>query len=291
MMIELLAPAKVNLSLYITDKRDDGYHELITRMQKLDLCDRLTIELTDSGVVEICCDAVDVLSDETNLAVRAAKEFFNCHGNERGYGLNIELTKRIPVAAGLGGGSSDGAAILKGLNRLFGAPFSELELISVGRRLGADFGFFVSDYTSVCATGIGDELEPAEDVGGHYYLLVNPGISVETKWVYDNYRLTKKNNKFRFCGSQNIEKKGFSIDNLYNDLEQVTIPRHPVIGELKKMLIKQGAAGALMSGSGPTVFGLFEDKNCIEAAFDSLTKRFSQQKGYRIISTEAFSRI
>ena len=288
MMIELSAPAKVNLCLRVTGKRLDGYHELSTRMQKLDLCDLIRIELTDAGTVGIVCDGEDVPADGSNLAVMAARKFFQSYGNEHGYGLNINLTKRIPVAAGLGGGSSDGAAVLNGLNRLFDCPFSEKELIDIGRQLGADVAFFVSAHTAVRATGIGDRLEQARSVDNYYYLLVNPGIHVATSWVYDNYRLTKESNKFKLCGSQNSEEIEFSAAQLHNDLERVTIPRHPVIGELKTLLLEQGASGALMSGSGPTVFGLFTDRKRVDKASAAVAKRFSEEKGYRIFAVEAY---
>ncbi len=288
MMIELSAPAKVNLSLHITGRRTDGYHELSTRMQKLDLCDRLQLELTDTGTIEIVCGGEDVPADASNLAVRAAARFFQKYGNEQSYGLRIKLTKRIPVAAGLGGGSSDGAAVLKGLNRLFEHPLTEVELLEIGRQLGVDVAFFVSGHSSVWATGIGDQLEQARSVDNYHYLLVNPGISVATRWVYENYRLTKENNKFSICGSQNSKDIEFSAEGLHNDLEQVTLPRYPVIGELKALLLEQGASGALMSGSGPTVFALFADRNRIETAFAAVTKRFSKQKGYRIFIAQAY---
>ena len=140
MNIELPAPAKVNLNLYVTGRRADGYHELFTRMQKLDFCDQVELELNDSGVVELDCDNKNLGADQSNLAVRAAHKFFLVYDRGGPHGLNIKLTKRIPVAAGLGGGSSDGAAVLNGLNELFGFPFSEEELIDCGRSPGAEFG-------------------------------------------------------------------------------------------------------------------------------------------------------
>ena len=287
MKIELQAPAKVNLSLHVTGRREDGYHELVTRMQKLDYCDRLVLELTDSGSVEIHCDTNNVGADQSNLAVRAAHKFFQEYGQGGRYGLKIKLSKHIPVAAGLGGGSSDGAAVLNGLNELFEFPFSEQELIRCGRSLGADFAFFVSACPATVATGIGDKLNKARTVNQYHYLLVNPGICVETKWVYDNYRLTKKGDKFIFAGSLNNDGQDFTPADLHNDLETVTVERFPVIGEIKEELMGLGAAGALMSGSGPTVFGIFENERKAEAAAFSMTSKYAAEAGYRIFSAKA----
>ena len=288
MKIELPAPAKINLNLHVTGRRQDGYHELVTRMQKLDCCDWLELELTDKGQIEILCDSDEVGSDSSNHAVRAAHQFFRSGGMSGRHGLKIKLVKKIPVAAGLGGGSSDGASVLKGLNELCGFPFSEAELIDCGRGLGADFAFFLSGYTAAVARGIGDELERAESADQYHYLLVNPGVPVETRWVYDNYRLTKKADKFIFPGSLNTDEQSFTPAALHNDLEAVTIARYPVIDRIKEMLMEDGAAGALMSGSGPTVFGLFNDERSAEAAVRSLARKFADKAEYRIIAAKAF---
>ncbi|MGI9538106.1 MAG: 4-(cytidine 5'-diphospho)-2-C-methyl-D-erythritol kinase [Desulfocapsaceae bacterium] len=288
MKIELPAPAKVNLYLHVTGRREDGYHELITRMQKLDFCDQVTLELNDSGIIEIDCDNDHIGADQSNLAVRAAQNFFLAHDQGGRHGLKIKLEKRIPIAAGLGGGSSDGAAVLRGLNELFGFPFSERQLIDCGRGLGADFAFFISSHEAAVATGIGDKLDKVDAVGQYHYLLVNPGIHVETRWVYDNYRLTKNGDNFIFPGSLNSDDQEFTPADLHNDLEAVTVGRHPVIAQVKELLIVAGAAGALMSGSGPTVFGLFEDEKSAETAAHSLTRKVVNEAGWRIISAKTF---
>ena len=288
MRVELAAPAKLNLSLHVIGRRPDGYHELVTRMQKIDLCDRVLIERRDRAGIEISCDWPTVPSDHTNLAAKAASAFLQA-SDLANCGLSITLTKCIPAAAGLGGGSSDGAAVLNGLNRLFDYPFTEQELMRIGRTLGADFGFLIYNRNAAVATGIGDQLREAETVDRFHYLLVNPGISVETKWVYDNYRLTKDSDKFILCGSQPCENAVFTPDDLHNDLEQVTIPRYPVIGRIKKQLLDVGASGALMSGSGPTVFGLFDDFTEAEAARGSLTKRFTPQAGCTVFLARAYT--
>ncbi|NNK12686.1 MAG: 4-(cytidine 5'-diphospho)-2-C-methyl-D-erythritol kinase [Desulfofustis sp.] len=287
MKIELPAPAKINLTLHVTGRRKDGYHNLVTRMQKLDCCDWLELELTDTGQVEIFCDSDEVGDDQSNYAVRAAHLFFQSCGNSRRHGLKIRLVKQIPVAAGLGGGSSDGASVLKGLNELYGFPFSEAELIDCGRSLGADFAFFLSGHVAAVARGIGDILEKADSVDQYHYLLINPGVQVNTRWVYGNYSLTKKTEKFIFRGSLKTVEQGFTPAALHNDLEPVTIARYPVIERIKNMLMEDGAAGALMSGSGPTVFGLFDDERSAEAAVISLTRKFADKAEYRIITAKA----
>lgn len=289
MRVELAAPAKLNLSLHVTGRRPDGYHELVTRMQKIDLCDQIVIEVNKRGGIEISCNWPTVPSDHSNLAFKAASEFLEASSLATTCGLSIILTKSIPAAAGLGGGSSDGAAVLNGLNRLFKYPLTEQELMEIGRLLGADFGFLISDRNAAVATGIGDQLHEADTVDQFYYLLVNPGIKVATKWVYDNYRLTKDGDKFILCGSQTNEDVVFTPEDLHNDLEQVTIPRYPVIGRIKKQLLDEGASGALMSGSGPTVFGLFEDLNVAQAAHGSLTRRFTAQAGCTVLLARAYT--
>jgi 4-diphosphocytidyl-2-C-methyl-D-erythritol kinase len=289
MRVELAAPAKLNLSLHVTGRRPDGYHELVTRMQKIDLCDQVVIQTRGQAGIEISCDWPTVPSDHTNLAVKAASAFLQASNLGSACGLSITLNKSIPAAAGLGGGSSDGAAVLNGLNRLFDYPLTEAQLMQIGRTLGADFGFLISSHQAVVATGIGDQLRQAETVDRFHYLLVNPGIRVETKWVYDNYRLTKDSDKFILCGSQTSENAVFTLDDLHNDLEQVTMPRYPVIGRIKQQLLDEGASGALMSGSGPTVFGLFDNLEVAEAAQGSLTRRFTAQAGCTVLLTKAYT--
>lgn len=289
MVIELAAPAKVNLCLHVTGRRPDGYHDLVTLLQKIDLHDLLTIELTDHPAVTLTCDHVGIPTDHLNLAVRAASALLRACNRENNTGLKIGLRKRIPAAAGLGGGSSDGAVVLKGLNNLLDEPLSEQELMEVGRSLGADFGFFVSDFKAALATGIGDTLTEAPPADQFHYLLVNPGIRVETAWVYRNFQLTNKSDKFIHWGSQNSENAKFKPGGLHNDLEQVTIARYPVIDTIKKHLLDEGASGALMSGSGPTVFGLFDQRNEAEAAYETVVRRFRTQKGYSVFLAKAYT--
>lgn len=290
--IALSAPAKVNLSLHVVGRRDDGYHELVTRMQKLELCDWLELESGTGGIVMSCSDN-SLPVDENNLAVQAARRFFSAYRAPGVSGLKIRLEKRIPAAAGLGGGSSDAAAVLVGLNQLFRLPFSEDELLALGRSLGADVPFFVSDAPAVCATGIGERLRPVASCSSYCYILVNPDLAVSTRWVYERYRminrLTNKSNEFKLFGFQNGMEEGFCIEDLHNDLEQVTEAQYPVIGKIKRKCIECGAAGALMSGSGPTVFGLFAQELQAQQALAEMRREFPESDGYRIYLTRAYT--
>jgi 4-diphosphocytidyl-2-C-methyl-D-erythritol kinase len=261
------APAKVNLFLHVIGKRPDGYHDLFSLMCPVALYD--TIHLTTGAAgIAVSCDHPDVPEDSTNLAVRAANAFFDtAFGGKmpNASGLTIHIEKKIPVGAGLGGGSSDAAAVLKALNNHFGHPLSTSVLMRLGAGIGADIPFFILG-TPALASGIGDRLVPFRHLTPWTVLLVYPNEAVSTAWVYKNLnlRLTKdekKLSKFHFDG------RIFNVDNhLINDLELVTMTALPVIREIKRLLLAHGAAGAMMTGSGSTVFGLFADAGQAESA-------------------------
>jgi len=254
------APAKINLFLRITGKRPDGYHDLYTLMCPLALCDTLTLRMGGTGVV-VVCDHPGVPQDASNLAARSAHLFLKTAFAGKAppvSGLTIHIDKKIPVGAGLGGGSSDAAAVLVALNGYFGQPLTTRALMALGTRLGADVPFFILGGAAL-ATGIGDRLQPFPHLTPWTALLVYPNEVVSTAWVYKNLnlRLTKdekKLSKFNFDG------RLFNVDeHLVNDLEPVTERAFPVIREIKRLLLAHGAAGAMMAGSGSTVFGLFAD--------------------------------
>ena len=278
MSLKILSPAKINLFLHITAKRPDGYHDLITLMCCVGLFDTITLTL---GVPEISvdCDHPQVPADESNLACRAAHLFFS--RLERDEGLKITINKQIPVAAGLGGGSSNAAAVLAALNRYYGRPLSRNELMALGRSIGADVPFFIGRKPAL-ATGIGDRLEFYDGLRPHKVLIVNPGFGVSTETVYKNFNLgltkcKKKLNLFSF------KNKDFDIArHLCNDLETVVEDRYPEVIEAKEALLKNGAAGGLMSGSGPTVFGLFSDSDRAWKAKEIL----SQNDNWRLFLTD-----
>ena len=258
--LHVKAPAKINLFLRITGKRPDGYHELYTLMCPLALYDTLTLNAGGTGIV-VVCDHPGVPEDASNLAARSAHLFLETAfaGNALPIsGLTIHIDKKIPVGAGLGGGSSDAAAVLMALNDHFGQPLATRALMALGTRLGADVPFFILGVPAL-ATGIGDRLEPFPHLTPWTALLVYPNEVVSTAWVYKNLnlRLTKeekKLSKFHFDG------RLFNVnEHLVNDLEPVTERAFPVIRAIKRLLLAHGAAGAMMSGSGSTVFGLFAD--------------------------------
>ncbi len=250
--LTLLAPAKLNLHLKVVGRRPDGMHELVTLMQPLSLADRLVLEPGGEGI-SFTCDVAGLQED--NLVERAARLWFRAAGLEAGVSLRLE--KNIPVAAGLGGGSSDAAATLLGLNRLYGQPLDMARLQDLAAALGADVPFFLHGVTALC-TGVGDRVEPWPHYRRWHYLLVNPGIEVSTAWVYGQLDLAwtirpNLNKIYRLpSGDSPLE------DLLVNDLEEVTIRAYPELEAIKETLSRAGARGVLMSGSGPTVFGVFD---------------------------------
>ena len=273
--LTLHAPAKINLWLRVTGRRADGYHTLDTLMQKVALYDRIELRRTGrtGQAVRLSCPDSALPEDGANLVHRAAALFLARVGGRivgPGQGVDVVLFKSIPVAAGLGGGSSDAAAVLLGMNTLFQAGCSGRELADMGLALGADVPFFISSLVAARATGIGEVLAPAPPLAGYLVLLVNPGFSVSTKWAYESLALT--------AGEKDSSLHGSPVDNngstppvslsgqdsdrpvMVNDLEQVTACRHREIKEIKGLLLDSGAETAMMSGSGPTVFALFPEQ-------------------------------
>jgi len=251
--LTLKAPAKVNYRLDVLRRRPDGYHDLRMIMQRIDLCDEITIALSHTPGIRVACGRDGVPDGPGNITWRAANALLTLSGKETG--IDIAITKNIPVAAGLGGGSSDAATVLLGVNELLELNLGIKRLMEIGVTLGADVPFFVFGRTAL-AEGIGELLTPIDAAPPLWLVLVNPNIPVSTAWVYQSLRLTGER-----IGA-NIPRFFKDVADvcavLSNDLEAVTIERYPVIGEIKERLVAAGAAGALMSGSGPTVFGLFE---------------------------------
>jgi 4-diphosphocytidyl-2-C-methyl-D-erythritol kinase len=262
------APAKVNLILDVLGRRPDGYHEVAMLMVRLSLHDRVTVSLTSGSGITVACPGLDLAAGEENIAVRAARLFLAHTGIETG--VAIAIAKQIPAAAGLGGGSSDAAAVLLALNDLLdtGLPCGELQ--SLGVRLGADVPFFLCGEMAAWATGIGERLEPWRGLPPCWLVLVNPRFAVSTAWVYQNLGLTHQR-----CMSKIPrfpERAAELVPLLRNDLEAVTSSRHPEIAAIKQRLLQAGALGALMSGSGPTVFGVFAGQSAAETAAARLAR-------------------
>jgi 4-diphosphocytidyl-2-C-methyl-D-erythritol kinase len=253
--VHLKAPAKVNFRLDVLGKRPDGYHDVRMVMQRIDLCDDITIALTGTPGIRVICGKAGVPDGPGNIAWRAADALLGLAADKPG--LDITIAKRIPVAAGLGGGSSDAAAVLMGVNELLGLGFSAARLMEIGVGLGADVPFFVFKKPAL-AEGVGERLAPLEAIPAVWLVLVNPNVPVSTAWAYQNLQLTN-----RHTGDMIPRFYGTVADLcaiLANDLETVTITRFPVIREIKDRLVACGARGTLMSGSGPTVFGVFDEE-------------------------------
>ncbi len=265
--LTLKAPAKVNYRLEVLRRRPDGYHDLRMIMQRIDLCDEITITLADTPGVRVSCGREGVPDGPENIAWRAATALLNLSGREAG--IDIAITKNIPVAAGLGGGSSDAATVLLGVNELLGLGLATERLMEIGLTLGADVPFFVFGENAL-AEGVGEILTAIEAVPPLWLVIVNPNIPVSTAWVYQSLRLTGERNGDTI--PRFFEDVADVCAVLANDLEPVTIGKYPVIGEIKERLIAEGAAGALMSGSGPTVFGLFEVEDEARRAARSIAR-------------------
>jgi len=277
--ITLQAPAKVNLFLQVIGKRPDNYHDLFSLMCPISLYDTVTLNFRPHNPsISVDCSAPNVPDDDTNLAHKAAAFFKKQWKHE--VGLNISIHKRIPVAAGLGGGSSDAAAVLLGLNRYFGNPFTRDQLMPIGLTLGADVPFFIYQKPAI-ATGVGEKLEPFAHLKPYHILLVNPGYGVSTAKIFKNLnlRLTKCEKILKYSC---FNERGFdAVKHLCNDLETVAASLHPDIGQAKAAFLEHGALGALMSGSGPTVFGLFSDAKALEKAHDRIRQDFSEWNLYK----------
>lgn len=266
-MIKKISPAKLNLFLEVLGKRADGYHDIRTLMQRISLCDEMLFEPADHGI-RIHCPDSSLSEGEDNIVFRAAQIFLsNVHTT---MGIQVTIRKNIPVAAGLGGGSSNAATTLMTLNEMFHFPCTTDQLMNMASSLGADVPFFIFGKTA-WGTGIGDQLTAADAVPPLCFVIINPGFEISTKMVYDtfNLRLTKESIEYTRFDLSSAEKiaKG-----LYNDLETVTIHRFPVLQQLKELLLAEGASGALMSGSGPTVFGIFTEEDKASNAEKSLKK-------------------
>ena len=261
------APAKINLCLHVLGRLANGYHELAMAMQRVDLFDTITISLSKQRGIRVQCSGVELTCDGENIAARAAQLLLaemKCD-----IGVEIEIEKKIPVAAGLGGGSSDAATVLLGLSEMLNAGISRSRLQKLGGQLGSDVPFFVFGQPA-WATGTGICLEPLPVLPDVTYLLVNPGIAVSTAEVYRSLQLTKGGELANLPRFSVVTKEDLCCA-LHNDLERVTLNRFPLIAEIKQRLVELGALDALMSGSGSTVFGIYSDYSAAENAAQYLS--------------------
>ena len=258
--VGLEAFGKINLSLDVLKRRPDGYHELRMIMQTVDLCDRVTISKNQTGCIRISCSKPGLPTDERNLAYKAARLFMDEYGIDAG--VDIDIIKCIPEAAGMAGGSADAAAVLKGMDRLFEMGHTAKELASLGLRIGADVPYCVMGGIAL-AEGIGEVLTPICPMPDCRVVLALPHFGISTKYVYEHLDLTAVNRHpdtdsiIHAIGRGDIAAAAALMVNV---LETVSIPAHPEIAYIKEEMLKCGALGSLMSGSGPTVFGIFDDE-------------------------------
>ena len=265
-------PAKVNLGLHILGKREDGFHELETLFQMVNWFDEIKIECLSRGL-ELVCDQPDIPHDEGNLAIKAA-QILQTQFPDRCKGARIYLSKNIPHGAGLGGGSGNAAGVLLGLNFLWDLKLKRKDLILIASKLGSDVPFFLF---SPCAIGRGrgEILESVNSSIKFYILMVYPGFSVSTALVYENLKLklTKRQNNISILKNFLLQLEYAQLGaNWSNDLEPIVFQEHPGLSEIKKGMLALGAKGALLSGSGSTVFGIFDNPEIAKNAYAQLDR-------------------
>ena len=268
--ISLKALAKINLGLDVVRRREDGYHEVRMIMQTIHLYDRLDIKRTKESGIQIQTNLSFLPVNENNLIYKAAKLLMDEFSITDG--VSVKLDKRIPVAAGMAGGSTDAAAMLFGMNRLFSLGLTKRQLMERGVQIGADVPYCIMRGTAL-AEGIGEELSPLAPMVKCPVLIAKPSISVSTKFVYQNLKLddaTIHPDIDRLIDDIKAKKLYDIAAHMGNVLETVTIPNYPVIDEIKKHMLSHGAVGAMMSGSGPTVFGLFDDEATAKKAYKAM---------------------
>lgn len=268
--ISLKALAKINLGLDVVRRREDGYHEVRMIMQTIHLYDRLDIKRTQEPGIQIQTNLSFLPVNENNLIYKAAKLLMDEFSITDG--VSVKLDKRIPVAAGMAGGSTDAAAMLIGVNRLFSLGLTKRQLMERGVQIGADVPYCIMRGTAL-AEGIGEELSPLPPMVKCPVLIAKPSISVSTKFVYQNLKLddTTIHPDIDLLIDDIKAKSLHDIAaHMGNVLETVTIPNYPVIDEIKKHMLSNGAVGAMMSGSGPTVFGLFDDEDTAKKAYKAM---------------------
>ncbi len=278
--LQLKAYAKINLGLDVVRKREDGYHEVRMVMQTIKLYDKLTFRVLEEDAIRLKTNLGFLPVDENNLVYKAVKLLKDTYHVEKG--LEIDLFKCIPVAAGMAGGSTDCAAALVGASKLFGLHLSKQELMDLGVKLGADVPYCVLRGTAL-SEGIGEILTPLPPIPDCHILIAKPSISVSTKFVYKNLKANELEKHPDIDGMVEAIQKGSLrgiTDRMENVLETVTIPAYPIIEDIKNCMKENGAINSLMSGSGPTVFGIFEDEQMAEQARDMIRKKDYAQQVY-----------
>ena len=270
--ITLKALAKINLGLDVVRRREDGYHEVRMVMQTIHLYDKLDIKKIAEPGIKITSNLSYVPTNENNLVYKAGKLLMDEFDIKEG--VSVHLQKRIPVAAGMAGGSSDAAAMLYGMNQIFDLGLSRRELMERGVKIGADVPYCLMRGTAL-AEGIGEKLTSLPPMVKCPVLIAKPSISVSTKFVYENLKLNDETIHPDIDQLvKDIEDKDLHAiaGRMGNVLESVTIPEYPIIAQIKEQMMQSGAINSMMSGSGPTVFGLFEDEETAKKAYDDMVK-------------------
>jgi 4-diphosphocytidyl-2-C-methyl-D-erythritol kinase len=281
MRLEKQSPCKVNLLLNILGRRADGFHELETVMQPVNFCDELAFETGGAGI-RLSCSDKSLPADSRNLVFRAAENFLAAA--KIGEGVKIHLEKKIPLAAGLGGGSGNAATALLALNKLFGNPLSPEKLFEIAAALGSDIPFFLQNKPAL-ATGRGEKIQPLENfpaLAGRAFLLVHPGFGISTPWAYQNLsRFPAALNGQTGRAQELISKlQGDDwhgvADAFYNSLEAPALEKFPVLGLFQEFLRANGALAALMSGSGSTTFAVAENVSAAEVLVEKFKSKFGR---------------
>lgn len=274
--LTLKARAKINLTLDVLGRRDNGYHDVEMIMQQINLFDTVTVKKTGDGEIKLSCSDRFLPVDEKNLAYRAAMIMKDTYALTEGFDIHIE--KMIPIAAGLAGGSTDAAAVMKAINVLCGLNLETETLQALGFQLGADIPFCFLEGCAV-ARGLGEILEPIKGFEHAWLVLVKPSFGVSTKDVYMGLKLnevTQRPKTVAMIQALKDQNRRDVVDGLCNVLETVTLKMHPKVSEIKTLLSSYGADGVLMSGSGPTVFGLFSNYEKAKNAHKKIQKFYKQ---------------
>jgi 4-diphosphocytidyl-2-C-methyl-D-erythritol kinase len=287
--VRVNAPAKVNLVLRVLDRRPDGYHNLWSVMQTVGLEDELYLRLSARAGIRLQCDDAGVPTDGRNLVARAATAVLSRAGlsESRSPGVEIHLIKRVPVSAGLGGGSSDAAATIIALNALLGLGWSRETMASVGAPLGSDVPFFLFA-PSALVRGRGEDVLAMSVTGTRWVVLVNPGFPIETRWAYEQLSSGRTGVQPLSDTLRRIEQGGAvpweqAVALMENDFEAALAPTHGVLGQIKQQLLASGAEAALLSGSGATVFGVFRE----QAAAIRAQQALGRTAGWRVFAVRA----
>lgn len=273
--MEIKAYAKINISLDVIGKREDGYHLLRMIMQTIDLYDIVSLSQIESGI-KVKCDKYYVPTDERNLAYKAAKLFMDRYSVKKG--VSINLIKNIPVSAGLAGGSTDAAAVLKLMNKVFNINATDSQLRELALELGADVPYCISGGTALCE-GVGEQITELKNFRDKILVLVKPSFGVSTKDVYKSFDLSKVNVHPRtdeIIKSINNDDIYSVAKNMRNLLENVTVKKYKVISNIKKQMKDSGAIESMMSGSGPTVFAFFDDMLKAQRCYEEMKDKYNQ---------------